>query len=501
MVFLFIHAPILTWGSLEAGVVLAHVKIHIALEGWTTKVTRDSNRICKNASHLPRQTALHMLYFARFIKVNMTSLEYRHPLARLAEGLKLDYPEMGILVDSVSQKASPYEFFRLLATQIVPYLRKQKYFSTLVNRWERQCRDHRRKQETLKNLAVEEVGVAIGRLAERLENSTELKTPDVLKALGEAKGYLNGTIPTYMPSHYECAADSLASACRILLRLNGHTLLDGIAKSTMIRESQQVDGVWKPIEVPCLEKCYFYEAITKLTKEGAKWSWDSFDHSFVCWSYLRLAERCWNLTEEDFEGESLTHQTVEEGQRSAELLGLHGYWTELQSIKSRRSSEASFFTIERFGKYLEIIATQILTQPKKSKPSEVSLGLASIALALDGEHLLLLTESGNSKGKTRYLLHKFNGASDPRSFINQLIANPGKEVTPADIGMKSNSCSNLLNRTKLTGSLKALFFKKGARKGSIQLITPRIELKNHQVAARLNLEEQLDELKLSLYKD
>lgn len=44
----------------------------------------------------------------------MTSLENRHPLAGLAEGLKLNYPELGILVDSVCQKASPYDFFRVI---------------------------------------------------------------------------------------------------------------------------------------------------------------------------------------------------------------------------------------------------------------------------------------------------------------------------------------------------------------------------------------------------
>lgn len=165
----------------------------------------------------------------------------------------------------------------------------------------------------------------------------------------------------------------------------------------------------------------------------------------------------------------LKHETVEESQKSAKLLGLHGYWTELQSIKSRRGRNDRFFTIERFRKYLEIVSTQILIQVVEGKPSEASLGLTSIALALDGEHLLLLAEGGNKKGETRYLLHKFNDTSDPRRFINELIANPGKEVTPADIGMKTNSAPNLLTRAQLTGALKDLFFKKGQRKGSIML--------------------------------
>lgn len=431
----------------------------------------------------------------------MTSLRNRRPLAGLAEGLKLRNPELGILVDNVSQKDSLYDFFHLLATELVPYLRKQEAFLTLVNRWKRQCRVHRSKQEALKNLAVEEVRAAIDKLSERLEKSPEFKTVDVSTALEKAEGYLNGKNPTCMPSHYECAADSLVSACRILLRLNGHALLEGLIKPTTICEPQQIDGVWESVKVPCIKKCHFCEAITKLSEERARWSWNSYDHSFVCWSYLRLVERCWNLTGEDFEGESLKHQTVEESQRSAEFLGLHGYWIELLSIKSNRGSDAPFFTIERFSKYLEIIATQILTHGAKGKPSEVSLALSSIALALDGEHLLLLTQGGNSKEEIRYLLHKFNGASPPRTFINQLITNPGEEVTPADIGMKGNSSPNLLMRAKLTGALKELFFKQGQWKGSVRLKSSRIAMNEQPLAVRLNIQTQLDELKLSLYKD
>lgn len=429
----------------------------------------------------------------------MTSLENRHPLAGLAGGLKLNYPELAILVDSICQKVSSYDFFRLLATQLIPYLRKQKVFSTPVNRWERQCREYRRKQETLKNLAIKEVRSAVEKLAERLESSPKFKTAEVMDIIKKAKGYLDGTTPACMPPYYECAAEELVSACRLLLQIKEYELLEEIAEPISVTKPQLMDGVWQSVEVSSFKKYHFYDTITKLAKERSKWRWNSFDHCFVCWTYLRLAERCWNLTEEDFDGESLKYQTVDEGQRSAELLGLHGYWTELLLIKNKRSGNTPFFTVERFSKYLEVVATQILMQSVKNVHGEASLGLTAVTLALDGEHLLLVVEGGKGKEVTRHLLHKFDGASDPRRFINQLIANPGNEVTPSDLGMKSNSCANLIKRAKLTGALKELFIKKGQRKDSIVLPEAKVVLKEKALAVRLNVQQQLEEMNLAVY--
>lgn len=430
----------------------------------------------------------------------MTSTENRHPLAGLAEGLRLNYPELGILVDNAHQKRSPYDFFSLLTTQIVPYLRKQKAFSTLVNRWERQCRDYRRKQEILKKLAIEEVNNAAEKLTTRLESSPQFKTTDVINVVSNAKGYLDGTIPACMPPYYESAANELATACRLLLQSDGHELLEGIAEATSVTESQKINGVWQAVETPCLEKCLFENAISKLKKEQSKWSWDCYNHDFVCWSYLRLAEKCWNLKEEDFANTTLEYKTVEEGQRSAELLVLHGFWIELLVIKDRRSGDTPFFTIDRFSKYLEVVLMPILTQPATGRPSEPLLGVTAIALALDGEYLLLVVERDGDAKPTRHRLHKFNGASYPRSFIDKLIANPGEEVTPSDIGMFGNSCANLIKRAKLTGALKELLIKKGQRKDSVTLPCAKVALKEQGLALRLKVQQQLEEMNLPVYQ-
>jgi len=442
-----------------------------------------------------------MLYFAMFIKVNMALLKDSPSLIGMVEGLKLDYPELGVLLNAVQQQATPYDFFRTLTTHLLPYIRREKIFKTLLNRWDRQNRAYQRNQERLKIQAIKEVSTAVKQLSERLENNPKFKTPEVIEALEKANGYLNGTISTFTPSHYESAAESLTSACRQLLQQNGHELLEGIAELTSAKEYQEIDGIWQSVDVSGIKRCHFYGTISTIIDERMKWKWDSFDLPHVCWSYLRLAEKCWDLTEQDFKSESLKNKTIADCERSIELLGLHGYWVELQSIRNKRYDDPPFFTIERFSKYLEVIASAILFQTKRGTPTKVSLGLYALTLQLDGDYLLLVVEKTHKRNKTLYLLHTFNGASDPRNFLNQLLANPGKEITPADVGMNSNSSPNMLARAKLTGPLKDLFFRKGQRKGSVMLTSPRIELKNQELAVQLNIEQQLDEMNLKIHQE
>lgn len=433
----------------------------------------------------------------------MTSPTTQRRLADLAAGLKLNYPKLGILLTALCKQPSAHDFFQLLATQLLPHLRRHPSFTRLIDRWGRQYRNYRRRHETLKANAIEDVRAAIELLSEQLAKSPEFNTSEVSNCLDKAKGYLNGSIPTYMPPSYQQAADSLASACRLILGVGGQQLLSDIAKLTTIKKSRQIEGRWVPIDYLSIESCNFFKSINKIATNQSAWGWDRFDEPFVCWGYLRLVERCWKLAADDFEGEPLKHGTTQESQRSAEFLGLHQYWTELHSIKAQHQNlHTPFFTRERFCRYLELIATEILTQTPKNQLSDDagSLGIRSIELSIDGEYLLLIVDSGPKKDPTRYLLHTFNGMSNPRTFINKLLSRPGEEVAPSDIGMKSGKCAQLLERAKLTGPLKDLFVQKGSCKGSITVPKVRVIITNQELATRLKVQHQLDEMSLPFYK-
>lgn len=66
--------------------------------------------------------------------------------------------------------------------------------------------------------------------------------------------------------------------------------------------------------------------------------------------------------------------------------------------------------------------------------------------------------------------------------------------------MQSGSAANLLDRAKITGMLRKLFIKKGSRKGSVQLTSPRVVLEALNLSTQLAVKSQLDDLKLDLYK-
>ncbi len=179
--------------------------------------------------------------------------------------------------------------------------------------------------------------------------------------------------------------------------------------------------------------------------------------------------------------------------------GLHGFWVELQSIRNRRPKSTPFFSIERFSKYLEVVCSEILTRKVSENHDTLSLGIHAISLQLDGEYLILMVEEKRGEKKTPRLLHKFSGPTSPYLFLKKLIDHPDNDCSPSDLKMYSNSPSNLLDRAKIKGTLRKLFFKKGIRKGSIQLPSSRIILKDAELGTRLSIEKQLEEMDLSIY--
>lgn len=65
--------------------------------------------------------------------------------------------------------------------------------------------------------------------------------------------------------------------------------------------------------------------------------------------------------------------------------------------------------------------------------------------------------------------------------------------------LHTNSASNLLDRANIKGVLRTLFIQKSSRKGSIQLPSAHIQLKNYELSLRLNIEKHIKETELILY--
>ncbi|MCP5507106.1 MAG: hypothetical protein H7A37_02230 [Chlamydiales bacterium] len=126
----------------------------------------------------------------------MSTTLITNTLSSLTEGLRLRDAGLATLIGSASQQTTTYDFFRILAADVIPYLKKTASFQTLIKRWERKTRSSHKEINALKQVAIKEVKDAFNTLAKRLKGSELLTSIQGLqKSLDETKGYLDGTLP------------------------------------------------------------------------------------------------------------------------------------------------------------------------------------------------------------------------------------------------------------------------------------------------------------------
>lgn len=419
----------------------------------------------------------------------MSITQFTNTLSSLSEGLRLRDAGLATLIGSAGQQTTTYDFFRILAADIIPYLKKNASFQTLIKCWERKTRSAHKEINTLKQVALQELTDAFNTLAKRLKG-TELLTSiqGLQKSLDETKGYLDGTLLVYIPSHFEMAADALAQACRLLLANRQVKMVFDLVEIAYFNDER---------EPPGMARCYFYEAISKIIKERQRWGWNCFEEPQVCWHHLKRIERCWNP--KNFENEKLKYESIEDCEHSGELLELHGYWWELQGIRNKRQQKNSFFTIERFSKYLEVICLQILAH-KAEKEQSLSTSIHALQLTIYGDSLLLLVETENGRKNTPYLLHTYNIESGPYFFMKSLIEQPEKDWHRSDFQIHTNTPTQMLNRANIKGILKTLFIKKSdSGPGRIQLTRPKVLLEDFDFNTQFAIQKQIADLKLSIY--
>ena len=405
------------------------------------------------------------------------------------EALKLRDPTLEALINTAYLQENPYNFFKILAVDITPYIQKNTSFQSIVKKWERQLRSAHKKINSLQKDAIKEVTSAFNILAKRLKGSEFLTSIKGLQeSLDATKGYLDGTLLIYTPSHFEMAADSLAQACRLLLEKKQTRIVSDLIEVAYFNDDREPPGI---------ARCYFYESISKINDERQKWSWNCFEDPYICWSYLKFIIRCWNP--KIFENKELKNKSIEDCEEAGKLLGFHGYWAELQSIRNKQHLKTPFFTIERFSKYLEVICLQLLAH-KADKVQCPSTSIHSLQLTIYGESLLLLVETENGKKTTPYLLHTYNIESGPYLFMKSLIEYPKKDWHRSDFKIHTNTPTQMLSRANIKGILKTIFIKKSnTGPGRIQLTKQKILLNDFDFSTQIAIQKQLSNLKLNVY--
>lgn len=406
-------------------------------------------------------------------------------LKKLGEQLsgKLSY-----WVIQLSDYYRPRDFFHLLADTIIPCIRKEKSYKSLIKGWKKEFKEWEKELYLLRQKAQLEINGYYDLLKERIHNSVRLqKIPLIKELLLELEGYITGKICLTCGDPLDKSVEIVGKICYQLIREDALKELCDIARVSPLSSSED----------PIIEEYYFENSVNKVLAKNLEMSWEDMPlYPHFCWAHLFLLEQLWKKKtfEENIE--------IQDYEKIAEQLHLRAHWEELQSIRNQRSYCVSFYIIERFRKYIEIIGNEILNNGTPYAPTKAGI-LEELSLHLK-DNLLLLAVKKKDRKEEFYVLYKFKGDSTPRAFFAYMIQHPGKEVVPSDVDpIYRNSSSNLLDRAnfKNKGSLCDLFFSKETqRKGAIKLINSHVSLINKEPATKTCIEKEIIEMNLDKYK-
>lgn len=380
------------------------------------------------------------------------------------------------------------DFFQLLADTIIPCIRKEKSYKSLIKGWRKESKEWEKELYLLRQKAQLEINGCYDLLKERIHNSFRLQEiPLIKELLLELEGYITGKICLTCGDPLDKSVEIVEKICYQLIREDALKELCDIARVSPLSSPED----------PIIEEYYFKNSVNKVLAKNLEISWEDMPlYPHFCWAHLLLLEQLWKKkTWEENIG-------IQDYEKISAQLDLRAHWEELQAIRNQRSYCVSFYIIERFRKYIEIIGNEILNNgtpyafTKAGTLEELSLHLK--------DNIFLLAVKKKDRKEEFYVLHNFRGASNPRDFFAYMIQHPSKEVHPSDFGMFCDSSkNNLFDRAKFKnkGSLFDLFFSKETQtKGAIKLINSRISLINKDPATKTCLEKEIIEMKLEKYK-
>lgn len=395
--------------------------------------------------------------------------------------------KLGHWMIQLSDYYRPRDFFHLLADTIIPCIRKEKSYKSLIKGWRKESKEWEKELYLLRQKAQLEINGYYDLLKEQIHNSFRLQEiPLIKELLLELEGYITGKICLTCGDPLDKSVEIVEKICYQLIREDALKELCDIARVSPLSSPED----------PIIEEYYFKNSVNKVLAKNLEMSWEDMPlYPHFCWAHLLLLEQLWKKKtwEENIE--------IQDWQKITDRLCLRVHWEELQSIRNQHSYCMSFYTIERFRKCIEIIGNEILNNDTPYASTKVGT-LEELSLHLK-DNLLLLAVKKKDRKEEFYVLCKFKGDSTPREFFDDMIQHPGKEVTPVDFRMYSNTPSNLLDRAnfKNKGSLRDLFFSKGInKKGSIKLISPRIDLRRADLRILSSVEKEIQDSNLELYR-
>lgn len=404
--------------------------------------------------------------------------------------LKGSLKPLGNFVDQALQHQVPYDVFRILCLNCVPFLHKEPIFKPLHEKWFQERNEYYRIYKQKEKEAVEQIKSGFQAIQEKIFSQKLEKNRKIAQALQNVEQVLNGQDRCCIPPYYETASTHLVNLFRLLLIKKKPQLLEGLAQFQNVSPSSK----------PSISKLLFAPSLDELHQFNKRKNWENLHDFWLLWDRLWLAHWCWVNSDKYFQGQELRCRTLKACSESSILFDLYLASREMYTIRERIEKEIqdNFFTPNRFKNYLTIIMDHIfIIQDELLNDStflEESKKPYALELKLEKKQLHLIVEWTLNGESSVYLLHRFYENSTYKSIIDPVFAIP-PIYTISLVESTGNNGDKYLERIGLEGELRKVFISNHST-DEITLRGTRVELKDLTSINRPELLKEIEKLKL-----
>ncbi len=390
--------------------------------------------------------------------------------------MKGSFKLLGDYADELFNTTTDFDYFNIIATQIVPLIRQSPAFECFYCVYIKEKNLYLRlhaELETQSKIEVEQASVSLKSVLQKLGilNKAEIKqqVDDIAQVFAKKN---MGTLPPYHVIAYE----KLCSLLECLLEIDCIDIVRNYATVTLCTVKKHVGNEWtiQEIEQACIQHFTFAPSLVKLREIEEVWRWELVQHSWVAWEYLSLVEWSWNTPASFFCDKNKSYEVHKLRTSSIDLLSLRDYWLQINNIKQRQKNvPGMFFRRDFFTRYMKLILDKIVIYQESNAISSNDLEIAiedqnrvySVELRLDKIKYQLLLDVQRAHGEKTYtyIIHSFRDNFKRSNVITRLfdLAFFNEKINMAETsGVKGLSVAKFLKDTKLNNILGKIFFDK-----------------------------------------
>jgi hypothetical protein len=425
--------------------------------------------------------------------------------------MKGSFKPLGYYADELFNTTTDFDFFNIIATQIVPLIRQSPAFERFYCVYAKEKNSYltlHAKLETQAKKEVERVSVSLKAALEKLGiiNKTEIKqqVDDIAQVFAKKN---MSTLPPYHVIAYE----KLCSLLEYLLEIGCIDIMQNYATITLrtVKKHEGEEWTIQEVKQACIQYFTFAPSLIRLRTIEEVWRWEFVRDSWVAWEYLFLVAWCWNTEPSFFGDEDKRCEVNQSCMNNIDLLVLQDYWLQIDNIKRRQTNQPGlFFRRDFFTKYLKLILNHIIIYQEShaisSSDVETTIEgqnrLYSVELRLDKVRLRLLLDVQLAQDEKiyTYVIHRFREAFKRWAVILYLFDSIlDEKINIAEVSRTETlSVAKFLKDTKLNNIVGKIFFDKINTVTLVKKAGPVLcaSLSSSDLAA---LKEHISTLKLS----